>query len=759
MMSRELDGEANRPWELLLILGLFLVLAVLYNVSTPIYESPDELQHAAFVVWLSDGQGLPILDPDQPKPWAQEGTQPPLYYWLAARLLGWLPHNEAGSLAEPNPYAAIGDPLSPDNKNRVLHELEQEHWPYAASVLFVHLARTLSTLMGAGTLLAIYRLGRIVLPERQGVALAMMGLVAFIPQFLFLSASINNDNLVILFTSWVLVLLASWLCAPRLPGWPSLAGLGVLLGLGALAKLSGLLLWPLAGGTMLWLAWRERRFRWLLMAGLLVFGLALALAGWWFGRNFQLYGDLSGFNAHLDVMGIRRRLPSNLGGLLAEFRGLRYSFWALFGWFNILVPEAFYWIVDGLTVVGLLGFVLFLVRSFRRQSPATRRIMILLITWCCLVVLGFVRWTLLTPASQGRLLYPALTALALFLVVGWAELIPRRLTRPAGITALTLWVGWAALCPFLFIKPAYALPERVQSLDELAVVPSELRVQYEECCELLGYVAPEAPVLPGDRVPLTLVWHASQAMEQDYALFVHAVTVDGQLVGQLDTYHGGGMYPTSQWHSGEFLVDRVYVPISQKAEGPALIRFSVGLHRLPGPERLSAFAPDGQELDVVFAGEAALVPFQWPESVSDLEIDAAFEGKIRLAGVKLSQVAAHPGEVVTATLQWAALDRIKEDYVGFVHLVDSGGSNVAQDDHVPMNGHYPTRLWFPGAMIVDAYRLELPAGLGEGSYELWAGFYRPESEDRLQAVSEQSGERWRNDLVYLGSIEVAVDGQ
>jgi hypothetical protein len=217
------------------------------------------------------------------------------------------------------------------------------------------------------------------------------------------------------------------------------------------------------------------------------------------------------------------------------------------------------------------------------------------------------------------------------------------------------------------------------------------------------------------------------------------------------------MYPTSQWNPGEIIADTVYVPLSLRAEGPALIRFNVGLHRMPGPERLPAFSVDGQEMDVVLVGEAALNPFHWPEPQPDLQVDAVFEGQIRLAGVELSQAAARPGEVVTATLQWEALTRISEDYVGFVHLVDRNGVDVAQDDHPPANGRYPTRLWFPQTMLFDAYRLELPDDLAEGTYEVLGGFYRPESGQRLQAASQQTGERWKDDLAHIGSLVVTED--
>jgi 4-amino-4-deoxy-L-arabinose transferase-like glycosyltransferase len=755
-MTADPTGSASRSWTLLIVLALFLGVSTLYNVTTPIYEAPDELQHMAFVVWLADGQGLPMVDTDDLGPWGQEGAQPPLYYWIMTTLVGKLPHYDAGNLAEINPYAGIGDPQRPDNKNRVLHDIHQESWPYPDRVLFPHVVRAISTLMAVGTLLGLYRLGRMVFPNRPGVALGMVGLVAFMPQFLFLSASVNNDNLVILISTWVLVFLTSWLRASGLPRWPSLVGLGVLLGLGALAKYGGLLLWLLVALVMAWLAWRQKGIRWLLIAGLIVFGLALALSGWWFVGNLLLYGDLSGLNVHLEIVGTRRRLPTGLAAI-REFRGFRYSFWGLFGWFNILAPDPFYWIMDALTALGLVGLVVFGVRSFRRLPGWTQQALVMLVVWLGLVVIGVLRWTTMTPASQGRLLYPALGGVALFLVVGWAELLPSRLRRPAGVAAVVIWLVWAVLCPFLVIKPAYALPERVNSLDEVAFAPSELHVRFGGCCELVGYVSPNQPVQPGDVVPLTFVWRVTDALDQNYTLFVHATTVDGQIMGQLDTFHGGGMYPTGQWRRGEIIVDTVFVPISWEAAGPALLRFNAGLSETPSLKRLAMFAADGHQIDVVLVGEAALVPSQWPEPQTDPQTDAVFGEQIQLTGVELPEAAVHAGEVVTVTLQWTSLATITEDYTGFVHLANAAGTDVAQDDHPPMAGYYPTRLWSPGTVISDAYRLELPDDLKEGTHKLWAGLYYSESGLRLEALAQETGRRWKDDLVYIGTLEITVD--
>ena len=743
----------GRPWLLVAVLILFAAVSGLYNLNTPIYEAPDELQHAAYVAWLAGGHGLPLVRAADPGPWEQEGTQPPLYYWIVAKTAGWLAHRPAEELVDLNPYAGIGDPQRPDNKNRVLHEQREARSPLEERALFVHMARAISTVMAMGSLLAIYLLGRIAFPERPGLAAAMMGFAAFIPQYLFLSASINNDNLVILISAWTLVILARWISGPKLPGWAGVAGVGILLGLGALAKFSGLLLWPLALGVMAWLAWRQRQWRWLLRAVLLALGLALLISGWWFARNLQLYGDLSAIGPHLEIMGTRRRLPS-WAAAVREFAGFRYSFWALFGWFNILAPEPFYWVMDALVIAGVAGMFLFLVRSFRSLAPSKRYTLIMLLAWLALVGAGVLRWTLLTPASQGRLLYPALPAIALLLVAGWAELVPSRLRLPVGAMSLAGWLGWAALCSILVIKPAYALPPRMQSLEELAFEPFELRVRYGDCCELVGYRPADEEVLPGQRVPLTLVWRSLQPTEQDYSLFVHAVTPDGEVVGQLDTYHGGGMYQTSQWHPGEIVVDTVHVPISRRAEGPALMQFNIGLHTGLGPERLPAFGPAGEPVEIVYAGEAALRPPSWPTPGPAPAVDAVFEDKIRLAGLALPQQAVQAGDAVTVTLQWQALADIGEDFVGFVHLVSPSGQKVAQDDHLPLGGRYPTRLWSEGTVVSDPYRLTLPEGLTAGSYELMVGFYRPGTEVRLQAMSPGTGERWKDDLVEIGALEV-----
>jgi hypothetical protein len=254
---------------------------------------------------------------------------------------------------------------------------------------------------------------------------------------------------------------------------------------------------------------------------------------------------------------------------------------------------------------------------------------------------------------------------------------------------------------------------------------------------------------------LTLVWRATATMDRNYSMFAHAMAADLKLAGQMDTYHGSGMYPTTLWRPGEIIADTVYVPMYWQAETPAMIQFYVGMYDLATMENLPAFSAEGTELESVVAGEAALIPVNWPEFEVDGAVATSFGQRIQLMSVQLSQQTVRPGDVVTVTVQWRALTQVTEDYTGFIHLLDPSGGTVAQDDHPAQNGRFPTHLWPEGATLSDPFRLALPADLKEGSYELWGGLYHPESGRRLEAIRQGIGERWKDDIVHLGTMVVA----
>ncbi|HID86254.1 MAG TPA: flippase-like domain-containing protein, partial [Anaerolineae bacterium] len=203
------------PFPLSPLLAIFLALGVTYSVVNPLFEAPDEVWHTLYVKHLADGKGLPVHDLISEQPWRQEGSQPPLYYLAAALATAWVDTDDADAVIRYNPHAAIGLATAYGNKNVMAHTA-WEAFPWRGTVLAAHLARLLSVLMGAGTVLCTYLLALEIFPGRRALAAGAAAINAFNPQFLFISAAINNDVAVTLFSS-----LALWLLVRTLRRGPS----------------------------------------------------------------------------------------------------------------------------------------------------------------------------------------------------------------------------------------------------------------------------------------------------------------------------------------------------------------------------------------------------------------------------------------------------------------------------------------------------------------------------------------------------------
>ena len=183
-----------------------IILGIAYSLATPIFEASDEIWHYPVVREIAANRRLPVQDPAMETAWAQEGSQPPLYYVVGALLTGWVDTSDYAAAAVRNPFAKIGVPLATDNKNLVVHPPGQS-FTQGGTVLAVVFIRWLSVLMGTATAFLAYWLGRTIYPARPAVGLLTAALVAFNPMVLFINASVNNDNLVMLLSTLTLLLL------------------------------------------------------------------------------------------------------------------------------------------------------------------------------------------------------------------------------------------------------------------------------------------------------------------------------------------------------------------------------------------------------------------------------------------------------------------------------------------------------------------------------------------------------------------------
>lgn len=722
------------------LLAAFFTLGCVYNVVNPIFEASDELWHYPAVKYVADGHGLPDDAAPERKLWLQEGSQPPLYYAAAAALTFWIDTDDVAQVRRLNPHTTAGYARLQGNKNLVIHS-DGEAFPYRRTALAVHLIRLFSTLLGLATVALTYLTALEVTEASEDVALLAAAMTAFNPMFIFVSSAVNNDALAITLGAAGVFILCR--VVRRGLSWGRLLLLGLVLGLGALTKLSLLALLGLSGLVLAAEAWRRRSFRLLAGWGAALLGMVLAVAGWWYVHNWLRYGDPTALSVFLGHAGLRG--PYTWDELLQEFEGFRISYWALFGGVNILADDFIYRLLDGLTLICGLGWLLATARCWRRGERQRSALLALLFGWALMVFISLIRWTLLTPASQGRLIFSALSAISVGMAVGLGELLPGKARRPVFVAAGVGLALFAVVAPFRYIAPAYARPPILGSAD----VPPDARqagLDYDGQMRLLAYELPRQTVRPGEEVRLTVYWQSLREMEKDYSVFVHLLTPSGKPLGQTNTYPGLGAYPTTSWKPGDIVADAYRVQVERPISSPTLALVDVGLYDYHSARQgLSAHDPQGKEASTVI-GAVKVAPWSQPVYTYTNPVHFELGAGIALLGYDL----ATGSEALHAALYWQALDAPGQDYQVLLHLLAPGGTIAAQGDGPPVGGDYPTSWWEAGEVIRDEHRLTLPGGLEPGEYTLVAGLYRLEDGLRLPVSGDPA--RIDDRRITLGNI-------
>ncbi len=730
-MARKVRALWRADWAIGLILFAFIVLGITYSLVTPIFEAPDEIQHYFYVNYLADEQALPVLTIPEEEMFQQEGSQPPLYYLLGALATFWIDTDDALSLLRLNPYANVGIPLALGNKNVLIHT-HQEAFPFRGAVLAIHLVRFLSVLLGAVTVLSTYLLAREIFPQDRALALGAASINAFIPQFLFISGAVNNDGAVTVASSIVLLLVVRLMKGE--PNWRGYLGLGLVLGLAALTKLSGLGLVAVALAGLLIVAVKHRSPRVLIEGGAIVLLAVLLIAGWWYLRNWSLYGDSTALNMHLAIMGARKRTLT-LSRFLYEMRGFKTSFWALFGWFNVLASSVIYRFFDFLTLVALLGLIWVLIKGLRGEHYLSFRYLPPLLLWLPILVVSFYSWTAKTPATQGRLAFPAISVISLLLFWGLSQFVPQRHTKfLTGILGSTL-LAVAVISPFRYIAPAYARPPLL-SEEELSSISHRWEVNYEGEVRLLGYDIEERVIRPGESLHITLYWQSLKVMEQDYTVYLKLFGPHNEVIGQIDTYPGLGSYPTTLWQEGDIVKDTYALGIERSVKPPFAAFIGVGLYERGTMRGLAAYQEEGQAIDRVIIGRVKIVPSKAQEYVISHPLEVNLGNQVELIGYDVAEGEVEVGERVQLTLYWRALVEMERDYTVFTHLVDEEGRIWGQDDTEPLRGGYPTSFWDVGEIVKDEYELIVKEGTPAGEYLLEVGMYLLSTGERLPLLEE-----------------------
>ncbi|MFN2107186.1 MAG: DUF2142 domain-containing protein [Candidatus Promineifilaceae bacterium] len=755
--------EVTRRHRLLLalILAGYVIVTLLYGVINPLFEAPDEHWHYFTAQYIAENGRLPYVasGADYDEWLSQEAAQPPLYYLIGALLTSPIDTLAARDVVWQNKFASVGDASALININRFVHA-GNEKWPWQGYTLAAHILRWLSTLLGLGTLVCIYLAGRLLWPRHSYRALLATAMVAFLPQYNFLHASVSNDPLIIFLVSAALLQLI------RL--WQSgisrarLLLLGLTIGLAALSKNAGISLLIYATGVLVLLAIRgqadsteraapenpETLSGWRMLGATAVWVVlpAVLLAGWLWIRNAGLYGDFTAMNQFVQIAGGDR--DYSLFQVFRETRGLWLSLFAVFGWFNLRAPDWVYWFWSVLVALAVIGAVSRAVKHYRYKKTAREYraessgfldwagtflqkdwvLPLLLALWVVLVYASLSLFMLRTEAAQGRLLFPALLPLALGLASGLtATKWLRRLSPlfPLAAFFITLY------CLFKVVRPAYETPPTVA---ELPAGAQEINGEMGQGIRLVGALVEPQMVLPGDPLWLTLYWRGDDVAEAAPEFVLSLFGRDNEEIGKVHSYHGRGLYPAGLWPDGQIVADRFGLWVDEDTAAPVLAV-------------LDATLLDGA---TVRAGEIKIAPHEWPP----LEDDhlAQFGPHIDLLDVTVTPQRVRPGESLDIDVLWQARADLDEDLTTLVHLGQPDETPLATGDRLPVDGRYPTRVWENGEQIDDYYKLALPDNLSAGRYPLWIGMYNHKTMERLPVLIE--GEAQPYNVYLAGWVEI-----
>jgi len=580
LVSR-LKRAAGNNLALLVILILFCLLAASYSVIVPLGEAPDEVPHFTYIRYIAEHHRLPVGAEEH------EGFQPPLYYLLGAASTFWVDTSDFAARA--NGDYSFTDDLPPFNL--LLHTTE-ESFPYRGWALAWHLIRLLSVAMGATTVWATYWIAREIFPQDKYIAVGAAAFNAFLPQFLFISGVINNDNLAACLSALMLLVTVKILRGAR--GYRHFLVLGTLTALGVMAKTSLLNFYAIVLLTIGIVLWQEGRgLRFSLRRGLFLAVVCLlpffVLAAWWFARNQILYGDPLGWALVLAANALREA-PLTLADIQWLIWGLYRSFW--YRWIGIELELAFY---AALAIPCLLSVVGLLTLLWRRERLSRHSPLILSVlgAYFLLVSGSLIPWTATVQGTdQARLLYPALPAIVLFMFLGWAQLVPRRWGDHLACGVGGAMLLFAVVAPLRYTRPVYA-PPPILTRDDLADVKNQVDLNFGDQIKLVGYELNGREWHPGDDLLVTMYWEALDDLDQDYWLLTRLVHKrDWDLVSK-DGCPSAGRYTTDHWRKGDVIasVHRLRIPEDAPEHR---CRLTLSMHPFGSEEWLPVLNEEGQ---------------------------------------------------------------------------------------------------------------------------------------------------------------------
>lgn len=315
-------------------------------------------------------------------------------------------------------------------------------------------ARVVNAVFGTVTAYITFRISEMLFKGKAGYLFTV--LVTLLPGVIFVQSYVNNDAMALLSTAWITYV---WIRSVK-EGWTK--GLCIHLSFAiAMCALSyynayGFILCSIIFFFTTIVIGNDvpDKTKYVVSRTMLIVILVLALAGWWFVRNYILYGDFTGWNIttqYAEMYAIDGFKPSqrdNLAengvsvfGLLKLHNPGEYpwvirvivSFVGVFGFLNIFMPMKLTMVYLIIFLAGTIGFFISAVRLFRirekKEDGNKCFSKMAMFNWCMLLVIVItiaflIYYNLYSDLqAQGRYLIPMVIPFMYFVTCGIQRLL------------------------------------------------------------------------------------------------------------------------------------------------------------------------------------------------------------------------------------------------------------------------------------------------------------------------------------------------
>jgi hypothetical protein len=157
---------------------------------------------------------------------------------------------------------------------------------------------------------------------------------------------------------------------------------------------------------------------------------------------------------------------------------------------------------------------------------------------------------------------------------------------------------------------------------------------------------------------------------------------------------------------------------------------------------LSSFLQPGEE-DRNWIAKAIITEEELKQEKNFQPSMVAFDDKLILEGVSLSESVIRRGGVVKAAFYFRVKAGVARSYKVFIHIDRPGTSHRIGVDHWVLNlpGHdnqkncvgcLKTNEWLKGDVVADSFDIDVPLGTPSGPQHIWMGLYEPNGGMRLR---------------------------